>query len=369
MELDRRKLVGGARRVVVKVGSRVIGSPNQPFDRLAHEISALRQQGREVVLVSSGAVLLGREKLGLKEKPKTIPLKQAAAAAGQSRLMRRYEDAFQAHGAEVAQLLLTHADLADRGRFLNARRAIQQLLEHGVLPVINENDTVATEELKFGDNDHLSSLVVGLIGADLLVILSDIDALYDKDPKANPDAVPLRVVETLENVDVEGASDVGTGGMKTKVKAAEVAARYGVPTVLTTGMIGGTLLAAAQGDELGTLFVPSTQSRLNARKHWIAFALRPKGALVVDEGARRAVVEKKRSLLPSGVRDVRGDFDLGEPISLLDSEGKEFARGLAGYSAAEAHKLKGRNTADIEAILGYRALDELVHRDDLVVLE
>jgi glutamate 5-kinase len=369
MDIDRRKLIAGARRVVVKVGSRVIGSDHDPFARLAGEISALRRQGREVVLVSSGAVLLGRDKLGLKEKPKTIPLKQAAAAAGQSRLMRRYEDAFQTHGVEVAQILLTHADLADRGRFLNARRAVQQLLEHGLLPVINENDTVATEELKFGDNDHLSSLVVGLIGADLLVILSDIDALYDQDPKQNPEAKPVRVVEHLDGVNVEGGSDVGTGGMKTKVKAAEVASRYGVPTVLTTGMRGGTLFSAAQGDEIGTLFLPSAASRLNARKHWIAFALRPKGALVVDEGAKRAVVERKRSLLPSGVREVRGAFELGEPISLLDLEGKEFARGLAGYSSEEASKLAGKNTAEIETTLGYRGLDEIIHRDDLVVLE
>lgn len=371
MHLDRGRLVGSARRLVVKVGSGVLGHlgapQGDPFARLAREISLLLKEGREVILVSSGAVLLGREKLGLSGRPKTIPLKQAAAAAGQSRLMRRYEDAFSVYGVEVAQILLTHSDLADRSRFLNARRALQQLLACRVLPIINENDTVATEELKFGDNDHLSSLVVGLISAELLVILSDIDALYERDPKTFPEAKPLRVVRDAEGFEAGGASATGTGGMRTKVKAAEAAARFGVPTVLCSGLVEENLLAAARGEEIGTLFLPGRE-RLRARKHWIAFALRPKGALVIDEGAKRALVEGKKSLLPSGIKEVRGAFALGEPVSLLAPDGQEIARGLAGYSAEEIEKIRGKNTAAIEEILGYRSLDEVVHRDDLVIL-
>jgi glutamate 5-kinase len=366
-EFNRSKIIGNAKRVVVKVGSRVLGATNDPFGRLASEIAQIRADGKEVVLVSSGAVLLGREKLGLKEKPKTIPLKQAAAAAGQSRLMRRYEDVFAAHKIEVAQILLTHADLAHRERFLNARRAIQQLLEYGILPVINENDTVATEELKFGDNDHLSSLVVGLIGADLLIILSDIDALYDKDPKQHSDAKPVRVVEDLEGIDTTGSSDVGTGGMATKTRAALAAARYGAPTILTSGMHPQNLLSAARGIEVGTLFLP--KERLSARKHWLAFALKPKGALSVDAGAVRALVEQKKSLLPKGVTAVSGEFSLGEPISIVGPSGDEIARGLAGYSSDEVAKIKGKNSSEIETILGYKSLDEVVHRDDLVILQ
>ena len=365
--LQRIKLFANAKRIVVKVGSRVLGATNDPFGRLASEMAQMRADGKEVVLVSSGAVLLGREKLGLKEKPKTIPLKQAAAAAGQSRLMRRYEDVFLTHQIEVAQILLTHADLADRPRFLNARRALQQLLEYRVLPIINENDTVATEELKFGDNDHLSSLVVGLIGADLLIILSDIDALYDKDPKQHSDAKPVRVVEDLEGIDTSGSSDVGTGGMHTKTRAALAAGRYGAPTVLTSGMTPGNLLAASRGEEIGTLFLPG--ERLSARKHWLAFALKPKGSLVIDDGAARALVEQKRSLLPKGIREVKGDFQLGEPISILSLAGEEIARGLAGYSSEEVAQIKGKNSSEIEGILGYKSLDEVVHRDDLVMLE
>jgi glutamate 5-kinase len=365
--LQRIKLFTNAKRVVVKVGSRVLGANNDPFGRLASEIAQMRVDGKEVVLVSSGAVLLGREKLGLKEKPRTIPLKQAAAAAGQSRLMRRYEDVFLVHQIEVAQILVTHADLADRTRFLNARRALQQLLEYRVLPIINENDTVATEELKFGDNDHLSSLVVGLIGADLLIILSDIDALYDKDPKQHSDAKVVRVVDDLEGIDTSGSSDVGTGGMHTKTRAALAAGRYGAPTVLASGMLPGALLTASRGEEIGTLFLPS--EKLSARKHWLAFALKPKGSLVVDDGAARALVEQKRSLLPKGIREVNGDFQLGEPISILSLTGEEIARGLAGYSSEEVAQIKGKNSSEIEGILGYKSLDEIVHRDDLVMME
>jgi glutamate 5-kinase len=343
-----------------------LGGEDDAFVRLASEISAIRAEGREVILVSSGAVLLGRSKLGLKEKPRTMPLKQAAAAAGQSRLMRRYEDVFSVYQTEVAQILLTHGDLADRTRFLNARRALHTLLECKVLPIINENDTVATEELKFGDNDHLSSLVVGLSGAELLVILSDIDALYDKDPKQHADAAPVRIVENVEGIDTTGTSDVGTGGMHTKVKAALAAGRYGAPTVLTSGMKPGNLLAAARGEEIGTLFLP--KERLSARKHWLAFALKPRGSILIDAGAARAVVEKKKSLLPKGITDVKGSFGLGDLVSLIDQNGAEVARGLAGFSSEDVMKIKGHNTTEIESILGYEALDEVVHRDDLVVL-
>ncbi len=353
--------------MVVKVGSRVVGS-EEYFSKISAQL-AEQLALREVILVSSGAVLLGRSKLGLTEKPQTIPLKQAAAAAGQSLLMRRYEDAFEQYGRYVAQVLLSHDDLADRTRFLNARRAMQQLIAHKILPIINENDTVATQELRFGDNDHLSALVVGLCEADLLIILSDIDALYEQDPRQNPAAKPLHLVENAERLtaDVGGASESGTGGMITKVRAAAAAARVGVPTVLASGLHPNVLGEIFGGHELGTLFLPS-QSTLSARKHWIAYALRPKGSLQVDAGARMALVEKKKSLLPSGIIAVQGEFAMGDSVRLLGPDGEEFARGLAGYDSDEILKIKGKNTSEIQEILGYRSLDEVVHRDDLVVL-
>jgi glutamate 5-kinase len=375
---EGRERLRRARRIVVKLGSRLVDLPREPGQddvvvERAAEIAALRAGGREVVVVSSGAIALGLGPLGFRERPRPIPLKQAAAAVGQSRLMQRWEAAFSPHGLGVAQLLLTHDDMASRQRYLNARHCITALLEHGVVPVINENDTVSVDEIKFGDNDRLSALVTSLWGAEALVILTDVAGLYDRDP-SEPGA---RLIPVVTDIDTQAApvaqgagSAVSTGGMRSKVEAARVAGRFGVPTVVAAGRSRDVLARLMSGANEGTLFVP--RSPLSGRKHWIAYTLVPRGTLIVDAGAREAIVDRKRSLLPSGVKEVRGRFEQGEAVAIacLDGQGTpvEFARGLSGYSSEDIERLRGKRTADIETVLGYRYLDEVVHRDDLVVL-
>ncbi len=363
-----RQRLAAARRVVVKIGSRLIYErPDETLAEVAGEVAAMRSQ-RSFVVVSSGAIALGRGVLGLAERPRELARLQAVAAVGQGRLMQAWERAFSPYRLHVGQVLLTHDDVADRARFLSARHALAALLELGAIPIINENDTVATDEIKFGDNDRLAALTVSLVAADALVILTDVDGLHDAPPKLGGRRIPL-----VRDVDSEAAplaggatSEVGTGGMASKVQSAKIAGRSGVPTVVARGGAGvlGRVLA---GDDVGTLFVPSDE-RLQSRKHWIAYALKPAGALVVDAGARAALVDRRKSLLPSGIREVRGAFAIGDAVSILSEDGAEFARGLASYGAEEIVRIRGRRSADIEPILGYKYLDEVVHRDDLVVL-
>jgi glutamate 5-kinase len=364
-----------ARRVVVKIGTGVLTDGRGRFDaihfaRLTADL-ADAARGRELVVVSSGAIALGVERLGLPSRPRDIPGKQAAAAVGQSILMHRYESALGPAGFTTAQVLLTHDDLAHRQRYLNARRALERLLAQGVVPIINENDTVSVDELKFGDNDTLAGLVVGLLGADLLVMLSDVDGLMTADPRSVPDA---RKIETVAKVTAEveklaggSGSGLGTGGMLTKVRAARRACQAGARAVIGPGKRAGALAAILAGEGVGTTFAAEA-TVLSSRKRWMAHALKPKGELRVDEGARRAVTERKRSLLPSGVREVLGSFKLGDPVDIADLAGAVFARGLAGYSAEEIRCIRGRKSTEIEALLGYKFLDEVVHRDDLVEL-
>jgi glutamate 5-kinase len=364
-----RRQLAAARRAVVKIGSRLLSEGAEArVVELVAEIAALRARGVECVLVSSGAIALGMSRLELEERPRAIPLLQATAAVGQGHLMQHYDRAFAQHGLAAGQVLLTHDDLADRARFLNARHALGGLLGYGAVPVINENDTVAVEEIKFGDNDQLAALTTNLVEAEALVILTDVAGLLDAQGQVVPEvtdidgqAVPLAGGAT--------SGGVGRGGMASKVQAARVAGRFGVPTVVAPGREPRVLERVLSGEPIGTLFQPTARAeRLGSRKHWIAYALKPAGSLQVDEGARRALVEGKRSLLPSGIRAVNGRFGLGEAVSVLDPEGAEFARGLAGYSADEIERIRGRKTADIEAILGYKYFDEVIHRDDLVVL-
>jgi glutamate 5-kinase len=359
-----------ARRVVVKIGSRLIKDdpPGRPA-AVAAEIAALRARGVSALVVSSGAIALGVARAGLAERPRELPALQAAAAIGQGRLMQHWDAAFGAHGMPVAQVLLTHEDVADRARFLSARHALFALFEMGAIPIINENDTVATEEIKFGDNDRLAALVVNLIGADLLIILTDVDGLHDADPREGGKRVPL-----VRDVDQEAApiaggsvSGVGTGGMASKVQAAKIAGKSGVPTVVVSGRAPDAIARVLAGEDRGTLFLPS-EERLASRKHWIAYVLRPAGALVVDSGARTALVEKRKSLLPSGVTEVRGKFAAGDAVSVVDAAGVELARGLAAYGSDEVDRIRGKRSADIEPILGYKYLDEVIHRDDLVLI-
>lgn len=374
---SKRALPGNIKRIVIKVGSQILtASDDQSLDSsfmeaLAAQIAAARQQGLEILLVSSGAIAAGRGALGLSHRPKTIPQKQAAAAIGQSRLMRAYEDAFATHGINVAQLLLTRGDLADRTRHLNARATLETLLECGVVPIINENDTVAVEEIKFGDNDNLSALVTSLVDAGLLIILTDIDGLYDADPRQHPEATLIPLVKTvtkeLELAAGGSGSTVGTGGMVTKLAAAKKAGKSGAATLIVNGRTPEVILRAIRGDETGTLVLPSRES-LTRRKHWIAFTLRPQGRLTVDAGAARVLRKDGRSLLPSGIVAVEGEFERGACVRICEQSGTEFARGLVDYASSEAARLAGCNSARIEEILGYRYGDEIVHRDNLVLL-
>ena len=375
MKDHRKAILKKARRVVVKVGSAVVAAPavegRDIFSRLAFEIKALKETGHEVAIVSSGAIALGVRKLGLKERPIAIPERQAVAAVGQGSLMACYEEAFSRAGSHVAQVLLTHDDLGSRKRFLNARNTLTTLLKFGIVPVINENDTVAVEEIKFGDNDALSALATNLIEADLLIILSDIDGLFDKDPKAFKDAQKLRFVEDVDAAGFEllngSANALGTGGIKSKCEAARKAAHYGAATIIANGNRPGILTAIFNGEDAGTLFFPK-EDRLTSKKHWIAFSARPSGRVFVDDGAKEALLAKGKSLLPSGIKDVDGTFEPGEVVHCVDMAGMEFARGLSNYSSSEIQKIKGMKTAELVQVLGYKVFDEVIHRDNLVVL-
>jgi len=364
-----------ARRVVIKVGSGLIASPGAGLDQtriaaLADELAELVSEQKEIALVSSGAIAAGVARLGL-SRPRSIPEKQAAAAAGQSALMWHYEQAFARHGVKVAQVLLTQEDISHRSRYLNARNTLLALLRFRVLPIVNENDTVAVEEIKVGDNDNLSALVAHLIDADLLVLLTDVDGLYTGDPGRDPGAKRIELVESvtdeLRQLVWEKAEGLSVGGMLTKIEAAQKATTSGIPMVIASGREPGVLRRLFKGEPVGTYFLPRGD-RLAARKRWIAFAVPPQGRLTVDAGARKALMERGRSLLPSGVVSVEGEFQSGEVVALALADGKEFARGLVNYDAAELRRIQGAKTADIEQVLGYKSFDEVIHRDNLVVL-
>jgi glutamate 5-kinase len=372
----RSELLKNIKRVVIKIGSRVLTGEEGDLNRvwmsaLAFEVSALRGSGIEVIIVSSGAVAAGRALLGIFDRPRTIPQKQAAAAVGQPRLMREYEGAFLTSGSRVAQILLTREDLADRQRFLNARTTLDTLLEFGIVPIINENDTVAVEEIKFGDNDNLSALVTNLVDATLLVIMTDIDGFYDADPRQNPSARLIPVVRAvtreMERAAGGSGSTVGTGGMATKLAAAKKAGRSGAATLIVNGTDPKIISRIFNGEDCGTLVLPAARS-LTSRKHWIAFTLRPQGKVFVDEGAVKVLRQEGRSLLASGVTRIEGNFERGSCIRVCDQDGNEFARGIADYSSAEAQRIMGRKSLEIEEILGYRYGDELIHRDNFVLL-
>ncbi|BFH76871.1 glutamate 5-kinase [Thermus thermophilus] len=362
-----------AKRLVVKVGSAVLtgerGLDLEVMAEIARQMAALREKGREVVLVSSGAVAAGMRRLGLKERPKDMPKKQALAALGQPLLMAFWQEAFAPFGLPVAQVLLTAEDLSSRSRYLNAKATLRALLDLGAIPVINENDTVAFEEIRFGDNDQLSARVAALVEAGLLALLSDVDALYEEDPKKNPQARPIPEVESVEAVLAHAGEEnpLGSGGMKSKLLAARIAGRVGIPTLLLPGKRPGVLLQALSGAPLGTYF--HARRRYRGEKAWLFGLLRPKGELVLDRGAVRALKERGASLLPAGVKEVRGRFGRGEAVRLLSEEGEEVGVGLANYASEEIARIKGRRSAEIEAVLGYRYTEEVVHRDHLALKE
>ena len=376
MSVGTGSVVAGARRLVVKVGSSLVTNDGRGLDhaavaRWAEEIAQLRRDGREIVLVSSGAIAEGIARLGWTVRPKAIHELQAAAAVGQMGLVQAYETAFMQFGLHTAQVLLTHDDLADRRRYLNARTTLRTLLGLGVIPIINENDTVTTDEIRFGDNDTLGALVANLVEADVLIILTDQQGLYTADPRKHPDATLVREARAgdaaLEAMAGGAGSAQGRGGMLTKILAARRAARSGASTVIACGREEHVLTRLAAGDALGTHLVAPPEA-LDARKQWLADHVQLAGRLDLDPGAVKALASGGRSLLPIGVVAVAGTFERGEVVGCFAPDGQEVARGLVNYSAQEAARILRRSSSEIEATLGYVDEAELIHRDNLVLL-
>jgi len=373
--VDAWKSVPEAKRIVVKIGSSTLtrGGQLRPdkFTLLAQDVSRLIESGRQVIVVSSGAIAIGAHQLGWQHAGESIREKQAAAAVGQIGLVELYQRRFAKRGLHVGQVLLTRAGLEDRERFLNARRTMLELLRLGVVPIVNENDTIATEEIRFGDNDNLAATIVNAVDADLLVILTDVEGLYEHPPVRGEARPPLiRTVQKITPAIRVAASGAGTrfgsGGMITKLEAATNAARSGAATILCNGRIRGVLQKIMDGEEHGTLFEPG--QKLRSKKHWLAFTAKTRGRIVIDQGAVSALIERGRSLLPAGILRVEGDFKIGDSVCCVDEKGAEVARGLAVYSSDDIVRLAGRPTNDISRVLGYTNGDEIVHRDDLVLV-
>ncbi len=372
---DRRHLLGRSRRWIVKIGSALVtgdgsGLDFGMLDRWSRQMAHITSHGRELVLVSSGAVAEGMRRLGWERRPHALHRLQAAAAVGQMGVVQAWESCFQRHGIHTAQILLTHDDLSDRKRYLNARTTLRTLLQLGTLPVVNENDTVVTDEIRFGDNDTLAALVANLVEAELLVILTDQEGMYERDPRRDSSARLLRQVAAddpqLDRM-AGGSGALGRGGMRTKLRAARLAARSGTATIIASGHAPEVLSRIAAGEDIGTLLLP-TRAPLAARKQWLAGQLQPSGQLRLDGGAVRAVRDQGRSLLAVGVTGVQGKFRRGELVSCLDADGHEVARGLVNYSAAEICSIKGLSSDQFESVLGYLGEDELIHRDNLVLV-
>jgi len=372
----RAEIMKKVRRVVIKIGSSVLTDSAitinfNAFAGIVDQIAWIKDNGIEPVIVSSGAVAIGMQKIGLKQRPQSIPLKQAAAAVGQSGLMENYERFFKERHLKIGQVLLTNLILKDRSLFLNARNTLFALLELAIIPIINENDSVVVDEIKLGDNDNLATITTNLVEADLLIILTDQDGLFEADPQTRKDARLISLVtkidKKIELLASTRKSAHGVGGMETKIVAAKNATAYGIPVVMANGRVHGILEAIFRGKEVGTLFLPQT-SKLKSRKYWIAFTLKPRGKLFIDLGAEEALLKKGKSLLAIGITKAEGDFQFGDSVSILNQHQKEIARGLANYSSLEIKRIKGAPTKDIERILGYKYYDEVINRDDLVVL-
>jgi len=372
----RAEIMKKVRRVVIKIGSSVLTDSAininfNAFASIVDQIAWIKENGIEPVIVSSGAIAIGMRKIGLKQQPQSIPLKQAAAAVGQSGLMENYERFFKEKNLKIGQVLLTNLILKERPLFLNARNTLFALLELGIIPIINENDSVVVDEIKLGDNDNLATITTNLVEADLLIILTDQDGLFEADPQTKKDArlIPLikKIDKKIESLASTRKSAHGVGGMETKIAAAKNATAYGIPVVMANGRVHGILEAIFRGKEVGTLFLPQT-SKLKSRKHWIAFTLKPRGKLFIDQGAEEALLKKGKSLLAIGITKAEGDFQFGDSVSILNQHQKEIARGLANYSSLEIKRIKGAPTKEIERILGYKYYDEVINRDDLVVL-
>jgi glutamate 5-kinase len=371
---NRKSIFNSAKRIVVKVGSNVLtedqGLNLKAIRSVSRQICRLIDGGREVILVSSGAMASGVKKLGLDKRPDEIPKRQAVAAVGQAGLIMEYEKAFARDHKQVAQILLTGDDLNNRKRYLNARNAILMLLSWHVVPIVNENDTVMTQEIQFGDNDNLAAMITLLMDADILINLTDIDGLYTKDPRTNPDAALIPVVSTMGKDIIKFAGDIpgplGTGGMLSKIKAAAKVTASGIPMVIANGGKRDILKKLFSAKEPGTFFVPK-KKKLKSRKCWIAFTLKPKGVLTIDDGAAAAIMNRGKSLLPSGIVSVEGEFDVGAPVEFRKGDHEILGTGLVNYSSTDIRKIMGLKSDQIKKCLGYKLYDDVIHRDNLAI--
>lgn len=362
--------------LVIKIGTSVLTDEKGNLDtdiikRIAEEVAQIRKRGFEVIMVTSGAIVVGMQLLHLNKRPEYLPELQACAATGQAQLMKIYDGHFRKFGFLTAQVLLTQDDVNNRTRYLNARNTLLVLLEKDTIPIINENDTVSTEEIKFGDNDRLSSLVANLIEADKLIIMSDVDGLYKFDIKDKTKKEILhrveKITDEIELMAEDQRSRFGVGGMTTKLQAAKMVTNAGIECILVNGKRKNVLTDILDGKRIGTVFV-ARQPKIKARKRWIAYSSKPAGTVRVDSGAKEVLIKKNRSLLPSGIIGCSGRFDVGDTVDIIGENNKEFARGITNYSSSELNKIKGQKTRDIEKILGYKYYDEVIHRDNLVIL-
>lgn len=374
MNIKRLETLAHTKKILIKIGSAVLtgseGLDLKIIDALVQEMCDLTRRGFSIVLVTSGAIASGKHRLNITGKLKSIPEKQAAAAVGQGRLMRVYSKAFEKNNLFVAQILLTLSDLTDRQRYLNIRNTLSTLMEWHVTPIINENDSVAVDEIKFGDNDNLAAMIANIIEADLFINLTATDGLYDCNPSESKKAklIPLvcEITNEIEGMATSETSSVGTGGMKSKIIAAKKVTSIGIPCIIAPGKKKKILSDIMAGKEVGTLFLPQT-SRLNSKKYWIANTLRPRGRLIIDDGAKKALLDKGKSLLPSGITAVEGEFDTGDPVHCMDGEGNLLAKGLVNYAANDIRKILGLKTPQIFSVLGHKDYDEVIHRDNLVI--
>ncbi|WP_432404638.1 glutamate 5-kinase [Wukongibacter sp. M2B1] len=376
MKIERKQHINHVKRIVFKIGTSTLTHSTGLLDlnrieNIVRQLTNIHNQGIEIVLVSSGAIGAGMGKLGLEKRPKTIPEKQAAAAVGQGVLLHMYEKLFSEYGKTVGQILLTKEDILNRKRFLNARNTFFTLLNQGVIPIVNENDAVAVDEIKFGDNDTLSAMVTSLVEGDLLVLLSDIDGLYDSNPKENKDAKLISYVDAITDEIKKAAggagTSFGTGGMITKIKSAEIAVSSGASMIIVNGSSQNIINDVVEGKDVGTLF-KADQNPLQGRKCWLTYNTLIKGQITVDDGARVALVDHRKSLLPAGITSIEGLFEKGDIVSIMDSLGNEVARGVTNYSSSEINIMKGCKTSIIEEIIGYKSYDEVVHANNMVIL-
>ncbi len=374
MSQVRKQIVSNVKRALIKIGTGVLAGTDGLdlgiVEQLVDEIVKLRSGGMQIVIVTSGAIASGKHRMGITGKLNSMPQKQACAAIGQGRLMRIYSNAFGKHSVYVAQILLTMSDLTDRTRYINVRNTLSTLMDWNVVPIINENDTVSVAEIKFGDNDHLAAMIANVIQADILINLTSTEGLYDRNPAGKQRARLIKVVpeitDEIESMATAEADPVGMGGMRSKVIAARKVTACGIPYIIARGKTKGILADLFAGKEKGTLFMPSAEP-MTSREYWIAFTLRSRGKLFLDDGAKNAIVSQGKSLLPSGITKVEGDFDVGDPVICIGTDGKVFAKGLVNYNSRDLVKIQGLKTGKIMQVLGYKDYDEVIHRDNMAV--